>query len=68
MILKKIRKLCVDKGISIYQLEREVKLSHASIAKWEKSSPSVANLQKVADYFGVSISDLLEDNKVEEVL
>lgn len=58
MIVQKIKKLCKMKGISIRQLEQETGIGNGVIARWEKSSPTVENLGKVADYFGVSIDML----------
>ena len=57
---ERIKKLCATKGITLAELERILGLGNGSIRKWEiVSSPSVANLQKVADYFGVSTDYLL---------
>lgn len=51
MILEKILALCDEKGISLARLEKECGLGNATIRGWDKSSPKVENLQKVADYF-----------------
>ena len=60
MIVKRIKKLCEKKGISLHKLEQETGLGNGIIARWEKSSPSVENLKKVADYFGVTIDMLIK--------
>lgn len=60
MIYDNIAGLCKDRGISIAKLEDELKLGNATIRKWKTSSPSVAKLKLVADYFGVSIESLIE--------
>ena len=52
MILEKILSLCDENGISLARLEKECGLGNATIRGWDKSSPKVENLQKVADYFG----------------
>lgn len=52
MILEKILTLCDENGISLARLEKECGLGNATIRGWDKSSPKVENLQKVADYFG----------------
>jgi transcriptional regulator with XRE-family HTH domain len=54
-----IRKLCKNKNISINALEKEIGFGGSTISKWEKSSPTVDKLQKVADYFGVTTDYLL---------
>lgn len=66
MILKIIKKMCKEKEISIHQLEKECGLGNATIRGWEKSSPSVDKLKKVADYFGVSIEELLTEPEERE--
>lgn len=65
MILKNIVSLCNKQGISLSKLERDVGLSNATIRRWEKASPTVENLQKVANYFGVSIESLISAPKEE---
>ena len=46
-------------GITISQLEKELGFSNGSISKWEKVSPSVDKVQKIAKYFGVTTDYLL---------
>lgn len=59
MILKNIRLLCSKKPVSIAKLERETGISNGTISKWDTSSPTVENVQKVAEYFGVTVDELL---------
>jgi hypothetical protein len=35
-------------------------MGNGVIAKWNTSSPVVANIKAVADYFGVTVDDLLK--------
>lgn len=58
---QKIKQLCKTKNISVYQLEKDLGLSTGSICKWKKSIPRADSLLKVAKYFNVSISYLLEN-------
>lgn len=44
---------------SVRRLEEEIKLSNGSISSWSKSSPTQEKVQKVADFFGVSVDYLL---------
>ena len=60
MLLKKIKKLCDEKGINISTLERSLGFGNATIRGWATSSPTVEKLKKVADYFGVTVDELLE--------
>ena len=59
MLLENIRRLCSKKSVSIAKLERETGISNGTISRWDKSSPTVENVQKVAEYFGVSVDDML---------
>lgn len=59
MIIQNIQSLCKRDHISIGKLEQACGLSNATIRRWEKASPSVANLIKVADFFGVSLDWLV---------
>lgn len=61
MLLENIRRLCSEKPISIAKLERETGISNGTISRWNTSSPSVENVQKVADFFGVTIDDLIKE-------
>lgn len=60
MILKKIKELCAEKGITIARLEKECKIGNATISAWDKSSPRLDNLKKVADFFDKPIEYFLE--------
>ena len=59
MIFAKIAQLCKEKGISVAKLERETGISNGTISRWGTSSPTVEKLEKVADYFGVTVDSLL---------
>lgn len=55
-----VKKLCDEKGITAAELERAVGLANASVARWIKgSSPNGSALEKVANYFHVSVDYLL---------
>ena len=59
MLKDRVHNLCVQNGTNIKALEEALGLSKSSIVKWDKVSPKAENLQKVADYFGVSVDYLL---------
>lgn len=63
MLLENIRRLCSKKPVSIAKLERETGIGNGTISRWDTSSPSIENVQKVADYFGVTVNDLLSPTK-----
>lgn len=66
MILTNIRILCSKKPVSIAKLEKMTGISNGTISKWDVSSPTVENLQKVANFFGCTVDDLLKENAPEE--
>lgn len=58
-LIKRIKLLCTQAGITISKIERELNFGRGSIYNWDKNSPSVDKVQKVAGYFNVSIDYLL---------
>lgn len=60
MLATKINELCEQNGLTVSKLEKECGLGHATISKWDKSSPNLSSLKKVADYFGIPICELAE--------
>ena len=59
-IYEKIKKLADEREISIYALEKKAGLQNGNIGKWRESSPTIGNLQKVADALEVPIAELVE--------
>lgn len=57
---QKIKSLCEENNISVYQLEKDLGLSTGSVSKWEKSIPRADTLSKVAKYLNVGIDCLLD--------
>jgi transcriptional regulator with XRE-family HTH domain len=58
-LVENIKTLCKQKNISIPKLENEFGFGHGAVYNWDKNSPSIDKLQKVAEYFGVSTDYLL---------
>ena len=65
MFYDRFRELCRQKGVSCNRAALEMGLSNATPTKWKKTgaTPTVETLQLIADYFGVSPSSLLENEK-----
>lgn len=61
MILKNIKRLCKERGICIKALEQATGIGNGVIARWVTSAPRVDSLKKVADYFGVTVDELMKD-------
>lgn len=60
-MLKKIKDLCEARGIGISQLEKELGFGRDTISKWATSIPRADRLKVVADFFGVTVDELMEE-------
>lgn len=58
-ILKSVKLLCTEKGISIPQLEKELGFGNGAIYNWDKSFPSADRIIKVSLYFKVTSDFIL---------
>lgn len=65
-MLEKVKACCKKRGITIYRLEKDLGFSTGSISKWGSTAPSVNKVKAVADYFNVSIEELLEGDMKNE--
>lgn len=66
MIYKNILRLCKNRSISVAKLEKEIGLGNATIRTWRTSSPSVDRLKLVADFFNVTVDELISRNMEAE--
>lgn len=62
MFYDKFRELCAQRKISVSRAAVEIGLSNSTPTKWKKTgaSPDSTTLYKIADYFGVPVSDLMD--------
>lgn len=67
MLADKIKALCESRGKRVSDVEAFCGLSNGAISKWNASSPTVKNLKAVADYFDVTIDDLLREEAADAV-
>lgn len=67
-VFERIEELRKSTGISQGKLEKELGFSNGSISKWKNSTPKSDRLQKLADYFGVSVEYLMTGNNSEPEL
>ncbi|WP_367293863.1 helix-turn-helix domain-containing protein [Lactococcus lactis] len=68
-LYEKIKELAAQKNVSIRQVEEKLKFSNATIRRWKTQTPGVDKIQKVADYFGVTVDFLLGREEIKgEVL
>lgn len=56
---ERVKELCIENGTSLNKLEIECGFGKGYISKLDKSKPNSENLQKIAEYFGVSVDYLM---------
>lgn len=64
-LYERIETLRKSKNISQGKLKKELGFSNGSISKWKNSTPTTERLQKLADYFGVTVEYLLTGEEAE---
>ncbi|MFV0519785.1 MAG: helix-turn-helix domain-containing protein [Lachnospirales bacterium] len=60
-IVDKIKELCKRKNTNLSSLELELGFGKGTIYKWDKSSPSIDKLSKVASFFELTMDEFLKD-------
>lgn len=63
----RVKDLCRKHGITVVQLEEKVGFGRNSMYSWKKNNPSSDRLEKVADYFNVSVDYLLGRTDEQEI-
>lgn len=66
MLYDNVKALCGENGVSVGKMEKDLNFSNGSICKWNENEPGIRKVQKVADYLGVPIERLLEDELAEQ--
>ena len=59
IIVNSIKSICKERGITIGELEKTVGLSQGLVSKWAKSSPSLDKIIDIADYFHISLDEVV---------
>lgn len=59
LLIDNIRNLCKKNKVSISKLENDLFLSPGLISRWSRNMPSLDKIADIADYFGVSIDELI---------
>ena len=68
MFYDKFKQLCEEKNISPNKAGTDLGLSNSIVTKWKKTgaTPHAKTLNKISEYFGVSINYLLDIEEKEE--
>lgn len=66
MLLQNIVSLCKERGTNLAEVEKNSGISKGTMCRWGKNTPSVDKVKAVADYFGVTVDELLTDHDTDE--
>lgn len=58
----KIKVACDKRDMSILALEKALDLPRSSICKWKDHSPSLDRIKQIADFFGMTLDELVGDS------
>lgn len=74
---ERIQELAKNQGMSVRELGRKLDIGDTTIYKWRTQTPKIDVLEKVADYFGVSLdyltgreskADMIHNAPIDEAL
>ena len=67
---EKLKELRSEKGISQAKLAADIHISRSAVAKWENGLglPNDESLKLLADYFAITIDDLIPNKSNEEIV
>ena len=62
------KKLCSERGVTPYRVCKETGLTTSTISNWKagRYTPKADKMQKIADFFGVSIEFLMGNEEKQE--
>lgn len=66
-IYSRIKELCKENHISVNKLEEALEISKGSLCKIDTNKPSAGRMEKIADYFGVTVDYLMGRENEPEV-
>ena len=67
---ERLKELRSEKGISQAKLAADIHISRSAVAKWENGLglPSDESLKLLAEYFGITIDELIPNKSNEDFL
>ena len=65
-LTEKIKTLCDERGTTIFAVENATGLSNGSIVKWKSCTPSFRGVKSVAEFFRITIDELMKDVDLPE--
>ena len=64
-LVERIKKLAKEHGTNLANLERELGISNGVIRRWDNASPTCDKILRIADYFSVSVDELLRGKTIK---
>ena len=62
-----LTRIQAERGVTNYRIAKEIDVSQASIANWKNGTmPHPRNVKRLADYFNVTVDELLSENAAEK--
>ncbi len=58
-IVNSIKTICKEHNITVTKLEETLGMSQGLISRWNKSDPSLSKIIDIADYFNLSLDDIV---------
>jgi transcriptional regulator with XRE-family HTH domain len=65
-LFNNVKTLCKREGIKVETLSEALGWGETSIYRWDKTSPSIEKVMKVAKYFNVTVDSLLAETYTVE--
>lgn len=62
-IKNNLKRLCESHGITLTFLAQQTGVDIHTIYNWDESFPNVAKLMKIADYFNITLDDILIEDR-----
>lgn len=60
-LYKNIKRICREKHMTVFDLEKAAGLPYNTVTRWGKTSPSIEKVKKAADALEVTVDQLLEE-------
>ena len=62
-----LTRIQAERGVTNYRIAKEIDVSQASISNWKNGTmPHPRNVKRLADYFNVTVDELLAENAAEK--
>ncbi len=60
---ERFEKLLEERGVTAYEVAQKTEIAQATLTAWKqgKYTPKIDKLCKIANYFGVSVTEFIDD-------